>query len=54
MISDSFGNNKANSFASRIRRVTQVWVPDRNTVELRQQVAKLIPFDLIVMLFNEG
>lgn len=54
MISDSFGGNEGVSFAAAYRRVTQVWVPERDAADLLQQVAKLIPFDRVVLLFNEG
>lgn len=54
MISDSFGNNESISFASAFRRVTQVWVPERDAADLLRRVAQLIPFDRVVLLFNEG
>ena len=54
MISDSFGNNEALSFASAFRRVTQVWVPERDPVGVLRVVSGLVPFDRVVLLFNEG
>ena len=54
MISDSFGSNEGVSFAAAYRRVTQVWGPERDAADLLQQVGKLIPFDRVVLLFNEG
>ena len=54
MISDSFGNNEGISFASAFRRVTQVWVPERDPAHVLHVVAGLVPFDRVVLLFNEG
>ena len=54
MISDAFGNNEGISFASAFRKVTQVWVPERDAADLLRRVARLIPFDRVVLLFNEG
>ena len=54
MISDSFGNNEGVSFASAFRRVTQVWVPERDPAALFEAVSAVVPFDRVVLLFNEG
>ena len=54
MISDSFGSSEGVSFAAAYRRVTQVWVPEHDAPDLVQAVAKLVPFDRVVLLFNEG
>ena len=54
MISDSFGNNEAVSFASAFSRVTQIWVPERDPAGVLHVVSGLVPFDRVVLLFNEG
>ena len=54
MISDSFGNNEALSFASAFRKLTQVWVPERDPAGVLDVVSGLVPFDRVVLLFNEG
>lgn len=54
MITDSFGNNEAVSFASAFRRVTQVWAPERDPADVLLVVSGLAPVDRVVLLFNEG
>ena len=54
MISDSFGNHEGVSFAAAFRRVTQVWVPERGAAAFLQAVSGVVPFDRVVLLFNEG
>ena len=54
MISDSFGGNEGVSFAAAYSRVTQVSVPEHDDADLLQEVARLVPFDRDVLLFNEG